>query len=574
MIPNDVYEPLEKFRDEFKDKFAQLTRDKFKTLTATSKVNVAANRKLSKEIHALESEADGLRTKRGWYIFLAVISFVGLAVAIIYGISQGEYNRDCVPICVGGGILGLVLGIFACCRASKLSEEISQLESVIAQKKQVAWDQMAPLNKLYTWDITAKLIQATVPKLEFDPYFSVERLESLRRDYNWSDCFAPDVDRSMLSAQSGVIKGNPFVVVHYNQMEWGTKAYSGYKDIHYYVTEVGADGKKHRRRVTETLTATVVKPYPEYYERKMLIYGNEAAPNLTFSRQPSGLDPQNAGIFTGIKKHFMAHSIVKHARNMSEGFTMMQNKEFETMFHATDRDHEVEFRVLFTPVAMLQMLSLMKDDKVGFGDDFAFYKQNMVNVIYAKHLNTAVIDTNPKVFKDWDYDRATGTFQEFNETYFKNLYFALAPLLAIPVYQQLRPHHDIWHDPQRRPASASWEHEAIANFHGQSHFKHPQSVTQNILKTRVSSQGNGESVVSCTAYGYRGVQRWDTERVYGGDGKWHPVRVEWTEYLPVHRTRTFNVCDSARPSPGFVQKVKAAGGCACRRSIYSCLGPA
>ena len=574
MIANDVYEPLEKYRDEFKDKFAQLTRDKFKALTATSKVNVAANRKLSKEIHTLESEADNLRTKRGWYIFLAVVSFIGLAIAVFYGMSEGQYSQDAMMWCVIGGIVGLILGIVACCRASKLSEEIAQLESVIAQKKQVAWDQMFPLNKLYTWDITAKLIQATVPKLEFDPYFSVERLISLQRDYNWTDCFTGDVDRSMLFAQSGVIKGNPFVVVHFTQMEWGSETYYGYKDIHYYVTETGADGKKHRRRVTETLTASVTKPKPFYYERKMLIYGNEAAPNLTFSRQPSGIDPQNAGIFAGIKKHFMAHSIVKHAQNMDESFTMMQNKEFETMFHATDRDHEVEFRVLFTPVAMLQMLALMKDDKVGFGDDFSFYKQNMINVIFAKHLNDAVIETNPKTFKDWDYDRATQTFQSFNETYFKNIYFALAPLLAIPVYQQLRPHHDIWNNPLKRPHSASWEHEAIANFHGEGHFKHPASITQNILKTRVATNGAGETTIACTAYGYRGVKRYETEHVWGGDGKSHPVRVEWVEYLPVHRTRNFHVSESSNPPPDFIAKVKRAGGCACRRSIYSCLGPA
>ena len=573
MISNDVYEPLEKYRDEFKVKFAQLTRDKFKALTVASKVDVTANRRLSNDIHVLEGKASGLRDWRGCLVCLACMSFLGLAVAFFYGLAEGEDNPHVVPLCVVGGILGLTLGIFSCCRMRRLVREIAQLESVISQKVQVAWSQMLPLNKLYTWDITAKLIQATVPKLEIDPYFSVERLVSLERDYQWFDCFSSDVDRSMLYAQSGVIKGNPFVVVHYAQMDWGMATYSGYKDIHYYVTTVGADGKKHRERITETLCATITRPCPVYSEHKMLIYGNEAAPNLTFSRQPSGLDPQNAGIFTGIKKHFMAHSIVKHARNMSEGFTMMQNKEFETMFHATDRDNEVEFRVLFTPVAMLQMLALMKDGKVGFGDDFSFYKQNMINVIYAKHLNAAVIETNPKIFKDWDFDRAAKTFREFNETYFKNLYFALAPLLAIPVYQQLRPHHDIWNNQQKRPRPASWEHEAIANFHGEEHFRHPQSITRNILKTQVMNQGVGEATVSCTAYGYRGVQRWVTERVYGGDGKWHPVRVEWTEYLPVHRTRNIHVSESSCPTSDFVSKVKAAGGCALRRSIYSCLGP-
>ena len=40
----------------------------------------------------------------------------------------------------------------------------------------------------------------------------------------------------------------------------------------------------------------------------------------------------------------------------------------------------MEFRLLFTPVAQMQMLALMKDNEVGYGDDFTFLKDHKVNL--------------------------------------------------------------------------------------------------------------------------------------------------------------------------------------------------
>ena len=47
----------------------------------------------------------------------------------------------------------------------------------------------------------------------------------------------------------------------------------------------------------------------------------------------------------------------------------------------------------------------------------------------------------------------------------KTNYFALAPLLCVPMYQQIRPQSAIYgNDMPRR--SSFWEHEALANFWG------------------------------------------------------------------------------------------------------------
>ena len=567
----DVYEPLARYRDEFREKFAALTREKFKELTARSGVNVKANRALVAEIKQLQSKADSASAKKSCCGCLMAVGFVVAVVAFMGAVVMNGADRQARDMCILGVIVGLAFGITAIPLFNAASRLLANLNSHIAAKKGIAWKQMEPLNRLYTWDMTVKLIEATVPRLEFDPYFTADRLASLHRQFGWDDSF--NDGKSIIFAQSGVINGNPFVFGHYLDMEWGEKTYEGTKEISWTEWEEDVDGKSHPVRRHETLYAHVTKPIPVYSEQKLLVYGNDATPNLSFSRQPSGLTGKDGELWSSIRKKWRLSRLKAYSRNLTDdsNFTLMSNHEFETWFHAKDRDNEVEFRLLFTPVAQTQMLNLMKDATVGYGDDFTFIKQRKVNVLFSKHLNAATIDTDPARFHNWDYDSAFSFFVQFNARYFKDAYFALAPLLSIPLYQQIRTHEDIWKDVLGREAASFWEHEAVANYHGEDKFKHPSCVTRSILKTQVVQREGGESTIAVTAHGYRGVERVDYEEVYGGDGNWHEVPVPWTEYLPVQRTS--NLCLSARDTPSdlFKRRAAASRGSAYRRSILSFL---
>ena len=567
----DVYEPLARYRDEFCQKFATLTREKFNELTARSGVDVKANRALVAEIKHLQKQADSARTKKTCYGCLMAIGFVCAVVALIGAIAMNDTDAQAEGWCIIGIVAGLALGIVMIPLFSAVVKLLASLESSIAAKKEIAWKQMEPLNNLYTWDVTVKLIEATVPRLEFDPYFTADRLASLHGQFGWDDSF--NDGKSMIFAQSGVINGNPFVFGHYLDMEWGEKTYEGSKEISWMEWEEGIDGKRHRVRRYETLRAHVTKPIPVFSEQKLLVYGNDAAPNLSFSRQPSGLTGKEGELWSSIRKKWRLSRLKAYSRNLTDdsNFTLMSNHEFETWFHAKDRDNEVEFRLLFTPVAQTQMLNLMKDAAVGYGDDFTFIKQKKVNVLFSQHLNEATIDTDPARFHSWDYDAAAACFFSFNERYFKDAYFSLAPLLAIPLYQQIRTHEEIWKGVIDGRASAFWEHEAVANYHGEGKFKHPNCITRSILKTQVVQRDDGESTIAVTAYGYRGEKRVDYKEVYGGDGRWHEVPVPWTEYLPVQRTSNMYLSERGTPSDLFRQRAAASRESAFRRSILSYL---
>ena len=567
----DVYEPLARYRDEFRKKFATLTREKFKELTERSGVDVKSNRALVAQIKKLQEKADSASTKKTCYGCLMAVGFICAVAALIGAMATSGADKQTLGLCILGIVAGLVLGIAMIPLFNTVAKQIASLESQIAVKKGCAWKQMEPLNRLYTWDVTVKLIEATVPRLEFDPYFTADRLESLHRQFGWDDSF--NDGKSIIFAQSGVINGNPFVFGHYLDMEWGEKTYEGTKEISWTEWEEDADGKQHRVRRYETLRAHVTKPIPVYSEQKLLIYGNDAAPNLSFSRQPSGLAGKEGELWSSIRKKWRLNRLKAYSRDLTDdsNFTLMSNHEFETWFHAKDRDHEVEFRLLFTPVAQTQMLNLMKDTTVGYGDDFAFIKQKKVNVLFSQHLNEATIDTDPSRFHNWDYDAAFSFFIKFNERYFKDTYFAMAPLLAIPLYQQMRTHEDIWKDVLGLKASSFWEHEAVANYHGEEKFEHPSCVTRSILKTQVIQRESGESTIAVTAYGYCGEDRVDYEEVYGGDGRWHEVPVQWTEYLPVQRTSNMCLSERGTPSDLFKRRAAASYESAFRRSILSYL---
>lgn len=570
----DVYEPLARYRDEFRKQFATLAREKFKELTERSGVDVKANRALVAEIKKLQREADSASTKKSCYGWLMAVGFVGAAAALVGAVATDGTDSETHGLCILGTVAGLALGIAMIPLFNAVAKLFASLESKIADNKGVAWNQMEPLNRLYTWDIPVKLIEATVPRLEFDPYFTAERLASLHTQFGWDDSF--NDGKSIIFAQSGVINGNPFVFGHYLDMEWGEETYEGTKEISWTEWEEDENGRRRPVRRYETLHAYVTKPKPVYSEQKVLIYGNDAAPALSFTREPSGLTGNEGGLWSTIRKKWRLSRLKAHSRNLDDdsNFTLMSNHEFETWFHAKDRDNEVEFRLLFTPVAQTQMLNLMKDTTVGYGDDFTFVKRRKVNLLFSQHLTEATIDTDPSQFHSWDYDAAFAFFVQFNERYFKDAYFALAPILSIPLYQQTRTHEEIWKGIVDGRASAFWEHESLANYHGEDKFAHPSCITRSILKTQVIERDGGESTIAVTAHGYRGEERIEYKGVYGGDGKWHQVPVTWKEYLPVQRTSSMGLSERGTPSDSFKQRVAASHASAFRRSILSYLGGA
>lgn len=535
----DVYDPLTEYEQVFRARFEEVAKSTFEELATEAKVDVDANQQTCGEIYQQENTLKRVGSKLNWLTALCAFLWAGIVVCVTLVVVawQGQVLNWMWGAAAFVVIALLLLFIKVHPARRELKSVKDDLEEQVRQLKAEAWRQMEPLNRLYDWDVLTRMMTKTVPRLEFDPYFTNQRLADLVKTYGWDGSF--NQGRSVLFSHSGLINGNPFVFVRTRRMEMGSKTYFGTKVIHWTTTERGSDGKYHTVHHSQTLTATVTAPYPTYPEETYLIYGNTSAPDLMFTRKKSGLASKVGSLSFNMHKR----KLRKRSRNLeSRDYAMLTNEEFETAFDTSDRNNNQQFALLFTPVAQESMMKLLQDKSSGFGDDFNFLKCRMINIIEADHLQSLNLDTNPNLYKNFDFERAKEAFLRINAAYFRAVYFSLAPLLCVPLYQQIRPASDIY-GREMPTHSCFWEHEAMANFWGIAHFQHPACATNCLLKTEVShtrSDGD-EATVKVYAHGYRVEQRLTVVPKFGGDGRWHDVPVYWDEYLPVTGTGTMQL---------------------------------
>lgn len=556
----EITSPLDAYTGHFRQANVEAAEAVLNELIRLAGIDVEANTSLCGEIHELEK---GIRhgssqgTKKKLLRALLILLSAVCGALPLLGLGHLTLPNDLpdlkLPFYVH--IISAILSaagfwyIFKKLNPAiaELTGHLKQLKEECDRKIAAAWDQMHALNELFDWSTVAEVVRRTVPNIVLDNFLTRERLDDLRNVYGWNDGF--NRDKSILFCHSGDLNGNPFVLAESLDYRMGTKIYTGSLSISWREQETYTDSQGHTRTRTvtkhETLHASVEKPCPEYHNEKFLIYGNEAAPDLSFTRTPTGL--ADGSLFDKTRLKWRMDSQQEKARKNIE-YTVMSNREFNALFNAEDRDHEIQFRLLFTPLAQQEMLKLLKDNDVGYGDDFTFRKCRKINLIAAAHLRDLDISASPGLFRHYDLEHVRELFLSYNAEFFRSFYFAMAPLLAIPLYQQTPP-------PRfgtvygKKPGSVSfWECESLANALGEDAFRHPDSVTHNLLKTSADVKPSGDTVVSVTAYGFRGEKRTDYISKYGGDGRWHDVPVHWTEYIPVQKTSPFVVRETPEAS--------------------------
>ena len=542
---DDILEPRKKYFQELEKTHLENTTQYFENLVKESGVDAESNKRTCQKIYGLESQIRELKKKemagKGKMmlviILFAIVLFAGLIMSVIGGISE---PKKTFLIILGLVLVAADIGflIFAIIRRSKNSKLITKLikekSEELEKLKNEAYGQMAALNNLYEWNIYNILMRQTTPLIEMDRVFSMEKYNQLVEHFNWND--SDDIHKSTILAQSGSILGNPFIIAREVIQSMINYTYTGSITIHW--TERVSDGKGGSRTVSrsQTLTASVTQPKPDYTYRTRLIFGSEAAPDLSFTR-----DPEKHGYSeSDLKKFFKSkeRKIDEYAKK-HPGFTPLGNDEFEDFFGGLDRDHEVQYRLLFTPLAQKSMLDILTHD-TPYGDDFSFYKTKMINVIKSYHSQTAEYDGYPSVFYHFDLEAARKNFIEKNMNYFKGVYFDLAPLMAIPLYQQYPTNEYIF----KRDVGPDYSRhlsEMEANRFDTSYFKPNESVTKLILKSEFIKQKNGTHAVNMHAYGFKGIEHVSYISRMGGDGRSHDVPVHWVEYIPVDKTTPFIV---------------------------------
>ena len=255
----EITRPLHQYKLEFKDKFREVAEKTFDELAQDSHVDVEANN--CEEIDNLQINAGDVKRRLTWTTVACVALWMLAVGSVLYSIFGEPDSALLISLLVVAAVCVIVLFAKIHPRIKALKEERDDLQAQIDQKVSEAWKQMEPLNRLFDWDMFYRMFSQTIPEISFDDYVPEARLRQL-----WAlgmNCDFGD-DTSVLYAHSGTINGNPFAIYRTRTMVWGTMTYSGSKTIHWTTRERGADGKYETRHHSQTLTATVTAPYPEY----------------------------------------------------------------------------------------------------------------------------------------------------------------------------------------------------------------------------------------------------------------------------------------------------------------------
>lgn len=530
-----IYNPSEEFDSKFKAQHGEKTAAYFDELVKRSGVDIEGNRRTVAEYDSCEAIEAKLKKKIKMWQVLRVLMIITLVL---------------IPL--------VILKITPMIKAMR--EELRTTDDRSNELLALAYRQMEPLNSLFTDLDALSIVESTVPQISFAPYFSAEQEENMRVNFDLRDC--ESIEESSVGVLSGEYNGNPFLFEDKLIHTMGEKVYHGYKVIHWTESYRDSNGNYRTRTRSQTLHATVTKPAPYYSSQILLNYCAQGAPDLCFTRDATHLENKSDKeiekyVKRGERKlKKMTDEAIKENRD----FISMSNTDFEVLFDALDRNNEVQFRTLFTPLAQTNMVDLIRS-KTGFGDDFNFIKEKRTNKIITGHSHGRPLFPRASAYTSHSFDIASESFKRINAEFFKAIYFDFAPVLAIPMYQD-RPVHSLKPIPEKPRTYSFGEFEAMANTLDKEAVVHPSSVTPAILKTSfISSEGDVDEI-DVHAYSYETMPRIDFVMVLGGDGHMHSVPVPWDEYLPLERAERFSVCPADLAAEEDVL--------ACRGSICIC----
>lgn len=566
---DNLLEPVDFYKNTLKERVNNAACDYFDKIVAQAGINIEENRETVKKYDDASSRLNealkklrGIKSLKGFLIFLIVACLLTGILLIVLGalgsVSPGIGFGAGVPV----ALLGIALIVVVVVVVNKKQKERQAIVDKFQEEKDslysLALYQMNPLYGLYDYSTAYEIFDEAVDIINFDKFFDKAKLQYLIENCDYQ--LDEDEQHSTLYVKSGEILGNPFILKKTKFQTMQDKQYSGTRVVTYTETYRDSDGHVRTRTVTETLVAYVYKPAPYYGSYTDLIYGNQAAPDLSFSRRPTGHNPDMKDREKDKFLRKKADELQKMAENsLKKGghFTPLGNTEFEVFFGAFDRNHEPQFRLLFTPLAQQNYMDIFESDQ-GYRDDFEFRKMKRTNFISSAHAQSQILTVEPEMFLSHSHDIARLTFVNYINNFFRSLYFDFVPLLSIPLYQQLKTREYIY-ETELNSNNTMYEAEMISNRFDEDTFKNPLSATQAILKSYFVEKNGGSDKVVVRAHSFEGQNRIDIVPVMARNGHMYDVPVPWIEYLPISQDNVVQVKKVDTTRPAYLNKMNSEG---------------
>jgi len=538
------FEPVEYYHKQLKDKIRQASEDYFENLIKKANIDVELNEKTFKEYTELdkkdkagESKIRRLKVYRVLLIMVPIIIFfifiIGLATTLM-NMYDNKTFTIVSGILLGVSLVGVIL--FLCLYLNKRIKALLIQDAINNEQLQELLNklfaQLKPLKDLLHWKDFNNIVNKTTDMFKLDDQLDSIKLNQMQKMFESNEELTQS--QSILAVSSGNIATNPFIRFKMRSQEMQNHVYTGHLTIHWTTHSRDSNGHMVTHHHSQTLTATITKPAPVYIDGIYTLYGNNAADKLCFTHYPTHVNFQTSEKeLQKIEKEESKkmEKMTKQAIENNGTFQNLANTKFESLFQAYDRNNELEYRLLFTPLAQQNMVELITSEP--YGDDFYFRKNKKFNLLTSSHSNN-YYDYNKNVFNNYiSVEYMKKDFVNLICNLFESLYFDLAPILCIPLYQQTEagkftPDDDL-------PFVSGYEAEALSNQFDPEIFKPENCETRLILKTKFYKKLQKSDIYEVNSYGFSAIPHTDYVPVPGGDGFVHDVPVTWFEYIPVSK---------------------------------------
>ena len=537
-----LLEPLKYYKTEVAKNFLDKLTDNFENLLRKSGIDIEANKKSVSDYNEISKVKVKNEKKLKWaerfyilffYIFIFLMIYeIGIIRTIknLYDLNKNIQDPILRALLIGIG--AVVLGIlnFKYIRGKKkqLNKSIKEIETELVLKKEECYSQVNPLLSLFESNTANKIVTEIIPTLVLDKNFKIERYADLVENFEMPTKLQNNF--STKDIISGEILGNPFIIIKSLCNRVIDQKYTGSLTVSWEETYRDSNGERKTRTVSQTLHASIIKPKQIFEDKIDLIYGNDAAEHLHFSREPKFIhefsEKKLAKYVKKSEKELKKKT--ENAIKTGQTFLEMGNSEFDVLFGALNRDNEVEFRVLFTPIAQRNILEVLKDKD--FGDDFAFRKINKLNNV--SNQNDWILNIDKSYYEDFSYEIIKEKYYDINKRYLNNVYRLFLPILAIPVYHQHKAQKYIYQEKYNYNYNP-YTSEAAANLLGAELFSHEESNTPSILKTKTLRVEGDADLIEVISQSYKAVERTEYVPMRAGDGRVYNVPVNWIDYVPL-----------------------------------------
>ena len=551
---SSLFNPCQLYFDTLEKKVTEESEKFFNKLLEQSKINVEENKLLSskyeesiKNLNDSKQLLNRFKTIKVIFIILIVVFSFTNIIFLFSEIYNGFSNLlFFIPTFI---ILLTLIIFFIIYLLTRNKKQINiHTEKSSFHKKESdellakCNSQINPLLSLFDYSDPDIIFEKITPLISLDHIFNKKKLAYLN-EKGGIPCENTNSDSTTLYLKSGSINSHPFFIVKTRNHYMRSKTYHGTRVVSYTVSYTDSEGRRHTRTQFETLHASVLKPFPDYFINETLYFYSSKANNLSFNRKPFYLKKIDSEreydkyIEKNIKN-------IRKEKKKSSSFVELNNEEFEVLFHALDRDDEREFRLLFTPLGQKSMVSLIKDSP--YGDDFSFMKKKKTIEVHASHSLSADRTCLPSNYYSYSIDISKNLFVNYCKEYFKSFYFELAPILAIPLYQQTKKEPYKFKDENYPYNFSPYEHELVSNLFNKSEISKSQTAVIN--KTKYIESIGPWDIFTLTSKGFTITPRVDMIPRIAGNGRTYLVPVHWDEYIPIINNETIAIMKSDKNS--------------------------